>query len=194
MDKIRLMIVEDDPVWMKCISEYVDRENDITVVQKARTKEEALELDAAAVDVVLLDLTLDESDNAENLTGLEIAALLHDKGIHNIIMSTSWDDTDIILEAFDKGAINYVTKSSYRDIPNVVREAYHGKVNIHSDVSSTLIHALRTERKISVLTPSERELYKLKEKGFSKSQMAEMLYKSVDTIKKQLKLISSKIK
>lgn len=194
MDKIRLAIVEDDPVWMKCLCNYVEKENDIIVVQKSRTKKEALQLAVENIDVVLLDLTLAESEDDENLNGLEVAEQLYDRGMENIIMSTSWDETDIILESFDKGAMNYVTKSSYRDIPNAVREAYHGKVNIHSDVSPILINALKTERKISVLTPSEREVYKLKEKGFNKNQIAEKLYKSVETIKKQLKMINNKIK
>ncbi|MGI2710113.1 response regulator transcription factor [Bacillus cytotoxicus] len=194
MTIIRLAIVEDDPVWMNCLCEYIEKENDITVIEKATTKEEALQINIENIDVILLDLTLSDSNDDENLNGLEVASHWNDRDFKNIIMLTSWEEQEIILEAFDNGAINYVTKTSYRDIPGTIRDAYQGKVSIHSDVSFTLVNALKTERKISVLTPSEREVYKLKEKGLNKNQIADMLFKSVETIKKQFKMINSKIK
>lgn len=185
------MIVEDDPVWMKCISDYIEKENDITIVKQAYTREEALEATCFNVDVVLMDLTLSEDD--DSLQGLGLTNQLYERGLKKIIMLTSWDETEIILKSFDIGAINYVTKPSYRDIPNAIREAYHDKVSLHSDVSTLLISELKRERKVRVLTPAEREVYELKEKGLNKVQIAQKLYKSVETIKRQLKIIKSKI-
>ena len=56
-----------------------------------------------------------------------------------------------------------------------------------------VVKELKKERKIKVLTPTERDVYELKEKGLSRKQIAEKLYKSVETVKKQLKVIRSKI-
>ncbi|RJS62986.1 response regulator [Priestia filamentosa] len=191
MCPIKLMVVEDDPVWMKCVCEYVEKEEDITVVKQAYTKEQAIQINNEQVDIVLMDLSLtrDEAD----LSGIALARELYSKGIKKIIMLTSWEETDAILESFDIGAINYVTKTSYRDIPKAVRDAYEGKVSLHSDVSPILVKELKKERKIKVLTPTERDVYELKEKGLSRKQIAEKLYKSVETVKKQLKIIRSKI-
>ncbi|KXZ13166.1 response regulator transcription factor [Bacillus nakamurai] len=191
MDKIRLMIVEDDSVWMKCISELVQKETDIIVVSQAFTKEEALQIDSSDVDVVLMDLTLSED---EELGGLHLSRELNEKGFEKIIMLTFWDEPAVILESFDKGATNYINKTSYKDIPEAIREAYKDKVSFNADVSSLLINELKLERKASVLTPAEREVFKLKEKGLSRAQIAEKLFKSVETIKKQLKTIKEKIK
>lgn len=191
MDDIKLLIVEDDPVWMKCISEYIEQEEDILVVKKAATEEEALQISELDVDVVLLDLSLSEDE--EDLGGLRVANKLFEQGIKKIIMLTSWDEPEIILEAFDNGATNYINKSSYRDIPKAVREAYYDKISIHSDVSSVLLKELKLERKTRVLTPTEREVFKLKEEGLNKSQIAEKLFKSVETIKKQLQMIKKKM-
>lgn len=190
--KIRLMIVEDDEVWMKCLTNFIEKEDDLVVVKKAYNKEQAIDSDPEMIDVVLLDLTLNE--DAANLSGFEVASQLKEKGINRIIMLTSWDEEEVILKAFDEGATNYVNKTSYRDIPRVVRDAFENKVSIHSDVSSVVINALTTERKISVLTPSERQVYTLKEKGLNKVQIADVLFKSVETIKKQLKKINDKIR
>ncbi|MEB9674004.1 MULTISPECIES: response regulator [Bacillus cereus group] len=190
--KIRLMIVEDDEVWMKCLTNFIEKEDDLLVVKKAYNKEQAIDSVPEMIDVVLLDLTL--NDDPANLSGLEVASQLKEKGINRIIMLTSWDEEEVILKAFDEGAMNYVNKTSYRDIPKVVREAFANKVSIHPDVSSVVINALTTERKISVLTPSERQVYTLKEKGLNKVQIADVLFKSVETIKKQLKKINDKIR
>ncbi|WP_257141638.1 response regulator [Bacillus thuringiensis] len=190
--KIRLMIVEDDEVWMKCLSNFIEKEDDLVVVKKAYNKEQAIDSVPEMIDVVLLDLTL--NDDPSNLSGLEVVSQLKEKGINRIIMLTSWDEEEVILKAFDEGAMNYVNKTSYRDIPKVVREAFANKVSIHPDVSSVVINALITERKISVLTPSERQVYTLKEKGLNKVQIADVLFKSVETIKKQLKKINDKIR
>ncbi|EEM56309.1 LuxR family transcriptional regulator [Bacillus thuringiensis serovar mexicanensis] len=186
------MIVEDDEVWMKCLTNFIEKEDDLLVVKKAYNKEQAIDSVPEMIDVVLLDLTL--NDDPANLSGLEVASQLKEKGINRIIMLTSWDEEEVILKAFDEGAMNYVNKTSYRDIPKVVREAFANKVSIHPDVSSVVINALTTERKISVLTPSERQVYTLKEKGLNKVQIADVLFKSVETIKKQLKKINDKIR
>ncbi|MGG4382691.1 response regulator transcription factor [Priestia megaterium] len=190
-DKIKLMIVEDDLVWMQSISDYVQKDNDIIVVEQAYNKDEALQVDCTNVDVVLLDLSLSIDD--ENFSGLEVASYLYKKGLKKIIMLTSWDEKDIILESFDTGVVNYITKTSYKDIPNAIREAFRGKVNLHSDVTNVLVGELRKERKIKLLTPVEREVYSLKEQGLNKVEIAEKLYKSVETIKHQWKKIKSKM-
>jgi DNA-binding NarL/FixJ family response regulator len=60
-------------------------------------------------------------------------------------------------------------------------------------VSGVVTAELRKERKLKILTQAEREVYELKDRGFSKAQIAQKLYKSVETVKKQLKLIHSKL-
>ena len=74
-----------------------------------------------------------------------------------------------------------------------IRDAYHDKVSLHSDSSSVVINELKMERKLRVLTPEEREVYKLKERGLTKSEIAEKLFRSYETIKKYYKSIKSKI-
>lgn len=192
MQQVRVMLVEDDKVWMKCLKNYIEKEQDILIVKQAYTEEEALQGNIEEIDVVLLDVTLTPEDN--NLDGLEVANKLTKKGFHKIIMLTSWDEKEIILEAFDNGAINYVTKNSYKDIPKVIREAFYDKNCLHSDVSAVLVGALKTERKARVLTLSEREVFYLKESGHSKAEIAKKLFKSAETIKKQLQKIYSKLK
>ncbi|MED3965804.1 response regulator transcription factor [Niallia taxi] len=190
MDKIQLLLVEDDPVWMNGIIDYLEEEEDLTVQQKAFTKEEALKIDYSNVDVALLDITLSKDGD---LSGLEVAKHLKESGVDKIIMLTSWEDPDIILEAFDNGAMNFISKSSYEELPGVIREAYENKVNIRSDIFNVVMKELKLERKTRVLTPIENEVYRLKKQGLTNNQMADKLVKSVTTIKKQLQIIRKKL-
>lgn len=192
MNKINVMLVEDDPVWTDCIASFIEREDDITVVSCTVSKEEALlAYSNQPIDVALVDVML--SPNC--CDGLDTAFELKRAGLTNIIMLTGINERDIILDAFDKGAINYLTKTSFKDIPKAVREAYLDAAAVHSDVSNVIISELKKERRLNrILTPTEREVYDLKEKGLNRAEIAKRLFKSVETVKKQIKRIQCKIK
>jgi two-component system, NarL family, response regulator DevR len=183
---IRVLLVEDDPFWQESISNDLSKEQDITVTGVVSTKEEAVEaVKASRIDVILMDINLTEN----NLDGIEAAKEIKRIGKHTIIMLTSLNDKEVVIQSFKQGAVNYITKSSYKDIVNAIREAFHNTSSIHADVANIM----RTEIILSELTPSEREIYELKQKGYNKTQISQMLYKSINTIKTQLRSIRDKL-
>lgn len=192
MTQINVMLVEDDPVWEDCLSSFIERERDLNVVSCAASKEAAIKAyKENNVDVALVDVMLSPNE----CDGLDTALELKQLGLSNIIMLTALNDKEIILDAFDKGAVNYITKTSYRDIPRAVREAYGDHPGIHPDASAVLVAELKKERKLKyILTPTEREVYDLREKGMNKTEIAKVLFKSVETVKKQIKQIQIKIR
>lgn len=192
MNKINVMLVEDDPVWTDCISSFIAREQDINVISCTANKEQALQsYRAIQVDVALVDVML-----SPNLCdGLDVAFELKQAGLDNIIMLTGINEREIILDAFDKGAVNYITKTSFKDIPQAVREAFNESVAVHSDVSNVIVSELKKERRLNrILTPIEREVFDLRERGMNRAEIAGRLYKSVETVKKQIKRIEVKIR
>ncbi|MGE5703717.1 MAG: response regulator [Clostridia bacterium] len=190
MQRISVMIVEDDPFWQLRLSEDLSLEHDIEVIGVSSYREDALSfLRNNIVNVILMDINLTEN----RLDGLDTARdifRLHPTSPRpSIIMLTSLDDDEVIVRSFESGAINYLSKSSYRDIVTAIRNAYHGKNTIHSDAAAAIVK----EMQIGVLTPSEKEVYRLKKKGFTKTQISEQLHKSVNTIRTQLKSIKKKL-
>lgn len=184
------MLVEDEEFWRQNIAFELQQVPDIEVTIVAASKSEALEkFSTSKIDIALVDLCLTK----HQFDGLEIVKELRERNLEKIIVLTSIREKEIILKAFDCGTINYIMKSSCKDIITAIREAYYNRVSIHSDVSNVLINELKRERKVKVLTPVEREVYELKEQGLNKTQIAQKLYKSVETIKKQLTVIKSKI-
>ncbi|MEB4857800.1 response regulator transcription factor [Priestia megaterium] len=179
---IKVILVEDDPFWQKNISMYIEKEaDDIEVIKIVDSKEKVLEIveDESQIDIVLMDINL----TAANLDGIEIIEILSKQKIKAIAL-TSINEQDVIVESFESGAVNYINKSSIYDIILAIREAVEGRNQIHSDAAGALLVKMREEKKLRSLTSSEREVYNLEKKGYKKRDIAEHLYKTIDTIKK----------
>lgn len=189
MDRIRVMLVEDDPFWQQNISADLSEEPDIEVVAVAGTKEEAVESALRyPLDIILMDINL----TGNNLDGLEasreIISRLYEQGI-KVIMLTSLTEKEIIMKSFQYGALNYITKLSYKDIVLAIREAYEDRSTIHADAA----RVMRSEIQLMELSPMEREVFDLRKEGLSKQQISDKLHKSTNTIKSQLKSIKNKL-
>ncbi|MDQ6421958.1 response regulator transcription factor [Paenibacillus sp. LHD-117] len=186
--KIRVMLVEDDSFWREQLVADLNKETDIEIVKAASTKREALEeAGILDIDVVLMDINLTENqlDGLETTKELMIAT----KSKIKIIMLTSLTEKEIIIKAFQNGAVNYINKSSFSDIVRAIREAYADQASIHSDAALVM----REEIRFMQLSPSEREIHELKERGYSRTEIAELLSKSLNTIKTQIRSIRSKL-
>jgi len=184
-NNIRVMLVEDDAFWQTNISKYIEEEsNDIKVVFAVDCKERALEIinEGNKIDVVLIDLNL----TGANLDGIEIIEILSERAIKTIAL-TSINEDEIIVETFESGAINYINKSSVYDIITAIYQAVEGRNQIHADAAGALLGKIREDKKLSSLTNSEKEVYKLEKKGYPKKEIAKRLYKTIDTIKKHSK-------
>lgn len=151
MDRIKVLLVEDDEFWKECIRRDLNREEDIEVVSVVSTKEEVVEMvKTMAIDVILMDINLTEN----NLDGIEAAKEIKQLGEHKIIMLTSLNEKEVVLQSFKQGAVNFITKSSFKDIVSSIRDAFQNRASIHSDAANIM----RTEIVLSDLTPSEREI------------------------------------
>lgn len=188
MERIKVLLVEDDPFWQENISADLRKEEDIEVIEVVSTQEDALSvINSKNIDVILMDINLTEN----HLDGIDLAREIKRLGRTSIkiIMLTSLNEKDIVLQSFKQGAVNYITKSSYQDMAAAIRDAYQNRASIHSDAAAIM----RTEIILSDLTPMEREIYDLKQQGYNKTQISEMLYKSINTIKTQLRSIRDKL-
>lgn len=189
MYRINILLVEDDPFWQVNLTCDLTKEEDLEVIGVVDSKPGVLQiLHDVHVDVVLLDIHL-----TNGLEGLEIAKMIKEKSNAKIIMLTSLDEREIIIDAFVNGADNFICKKSYKDIVSAIREAHNDRVFLHADVSNVITTALAKERKLRILTPIERELYDLNEKGMNRNQIAKYLYKSAHTVKSQLRKIREKL-
>ncbi len=195
MDNIRVFLVEDDPDWLRGLQDFLDQQEGLGVVGTASAKDAALrrlsELDIE-VDVILLDIML----SANGRDGLDIAAEISGVLTAPIIMLTSLSEEEIIVEAFMSGAVNYVNKSNFKDIPEAIRSAHARRSSIHPSAAEAVLaelNRIKREERQKLLTPSEKSILKLIQEGNTQPQVAAKVHIAERTIKNHISNILKKL-
>jgi DNA-binding NarL/FixJ family response regulator len=188
MDKIRVAIVEDDLGWLKAMTSFLNKEDDLIVTGTATNREEAIMMAKSILcDIILMDINLDENKRDGILAAAEILQSVNVK----IIMLTSLKEDEVILDSFTAGAENYISKDKYLEIPNAIRTAYNNDSPMN--VLLQEFAKLKRDEQLKDLTHAEKEVYELLEKGYTKSRIEKELYKTDNTIKSQIKRILRKL-
>lgn len=193
MSAIKVLLVEDDPLFRDTLASYIKKEPDILIAGQAGTKEEAVShFQNTEIDVVLMDIMLTEN----NCDGFEaVDEMLAIKPV-KVIMLTSLDADEMIIDAFTTGAVNYLTKANYKEIPNAIRNAHFNHSSIHPDAAAALrdeLGRMKREELQRMITPAEKDILALMEQGHTKSQIQKILHVSENTIKTHVHRIIKKL-
>ncbi|MBG9942018.1 response regulator transcription factor [Brevibacillus formosus] len=194
MNPIRVFLVEDDPVWRKGLIDFLNKEPDLTVVGEAGFKAEAIErFLPSKADVVLMDINLTENNLDGIETAIEFMALRADS---KIIMLTSLTDEAVIVESFSAGAVNYISKSSFKEIPDAIRAAHNSQSAIHPTAAAALRNEflrLKNDENQKLLSPAERDILQLIHQGHTQTQIEQSLHITKRTIKNHINRILKKM-
>ncbi|WP_429842457.1 response regulator [Brevibacillus sp. FIR094] len=194
MNPIRVFLVEDDPVWRKGLIDFLNKEPDLTVVGEAGFKAEAIErFLPAKADVVLMDINLTENNLDGIETAIEFMALQADS---KIIMLTSLTDEAVIVESFSAGAVNYISKSNFKEIPDAIRAAHNSQSAIHPTAAAALRNEflrLKNDENQKLLSPAERDILQLIHQGQTQTQIEQSLHITKRTIKNHINRILKKM-
>lgn len=188
MDKIRTLIVDDDEVWLNNIHDYLNREGYIKVEATVSDRESAVRT-ASLIhpDVIVMNTDL----RGNNYDGIYAAAEISREIDTKIIMLLSQQEETVVLNSFAAGAINVLPKYDWRSIADAI---YSTKANNSPyEVLLKEYSRLKQEEQLRSLSDSEREVFRLLENGYSRSQIQNELYKSENTIKTQIKSILKKM-
>lgn len=194
MDQIRVMLVEDDPVWLSGFQDLINQQEDMAVVATASTKEEALQRHIKGqIDVMVLDINLTEN----NLDGVEVALEIMDRGdMTKVIMMTSLTQEEVVVDSFSAGAVNYINKLHFKEIAPAIRAAFHNQSSIHPSAAQVLRQEflrLKREEDQNVLTASEKEILQRIHNGETQTEMEKNLFISKRTIKNHINRILKKM-
>ncbi|CAM4435277.1 NarL family two-component system response regulator LiaR [Paenibacillus endophyticus] len=181
MSPIKVFIVEDDEDWIKALSSFLNREADLLIVGTATNSTDALQIAKSIhIDVVLMDIQLEESE----YDGIQTAILMHEHTQAKLIMLTSVNDERSMTQAFTAGAVHYLEKTRYRELPQAIRGAIHHPAPMEALLKE--LARLKREEQLQLLTPAEREVFELIEAGYTQSQIEKRLYKAESTLKNQV--------
>ena len=196
-EKIKVMLVDDEQLIRSGLKIMLETYPDIEVIHQAGNGREAFECCKKEVpDVVLMDIRMPVS------TGIEGTKLIKEAYPEvKIVMVTTFQDTEYIVEAMQYGASGYLLKdSSYEAIYDGIKVALSGKVVMDATVSEKLVmqpKAPTTDKKTDIssfgLTERESELIRLVSQGLNNKEISEALFLSEGTVKNNISTILSKL-
>jgi DNA-binding NarL/FixJ family response regulator len=191
VDIIRIGIVEDDLHWQKLLSNYLNTLEDFQVIWVASQRDIAVSLanDTKDItDIILMDLNLSSSER----DGINAIWDICQQSNVKIIVLSSYSDGVSIRDAFTAGAINYILKENFKDIPIAIRSSFYGKSPLEEVLGE--YKQFKEESLLKKLTPSEREIFELIKSGKSQNEITRLLYKTESTVKSQVNSILKKLK
>ncbi|MGN7241021.1 DNA-binding response regulator [Priestia megaterium] len=192
---IKVVLIEDDLEWLHSIQTIIKAENDIELVGYGSTEEDTLRLakDIDEVDIFLVDINL----TGAKLDGIHAAYELQKLQSENdkkwkVVMLTCLGDKDVIIKAFTAGAVNYILKKDVHNIAHIIRSTYAGNFTAIEAMLEDY-RDLKYEQQLTNLTQSERIVFDMMEKGYSRQSIQKQLSKSNNTIKNQIQSIFKKL-
>lgn len=195
MENIRVLIADDESLIREGIRIILDSQPDIEVAACAETGSEAVrQALALKPDVVLMDIKMPDMSGLEALRGIKRGC---PKTV--VLMLTTFDPDEYILEAFRSGADGYLLKDVSGDrLCAAIRDAHAGNVTIPAAVAARLIAQIPNEARKKTLsdfglTLREAEIARLVSKGYSNESIAQAMGISLGTVKNYVSTLYSKL-
>ena len=195
MSVIKILLADDDALirdGLSVIFQYDPRFELVGVVTNGMEAYRACR--DQEVDVALLDIRMPE------LSGVDATLKIVGECETKVLLLTTFDEDDLIDQAFQNGASGYLLKNNSADqIKNAVISVSGGNMVVQDVVMDYIANKDKRklsdhkEEKLRDLTNREREIVDLVTEGLTNKEIAEALYISEGTVKNSVSTILSKL-
>jgi DNA-binding NarL/FixJ family response regulator/tRNA A-37 threonylcarbamoyl transferase component Bud32 len=190
---IRVMVVDDAPMWRQVIRSDLERHADLVVVAEAGDGSEAVERAREAVpDVALMDISM------PTMNGIEATRRIRDDtpSVRILVLSQSAEEEDV-LGAVRAGAVGYILKSVHsNELVDSVRRVARGEMIFTPALAGLVLDEIShptPERPPPLLTDRERQVLQLVARGRKESEIADLCSLSIGAVRNELRNITYKI-
>jgi len=198
-ESIKVMLVDDQTLVREGIKSLLQLAGHIDIVGEASDGIEALECIAQCQpDVVLMDIRMPRLDGIETTQ-----RLASDAGAPPVIILTTFDDHELVLNGIRAGARGFLLKDvSLESLVEAIEAVNRGETLIQPAVTERVMRGyteLTGETKIDSdpiqepLTQREIEILRLMAGGYSNKEISRAIFKSEGTIKNHVSNILAKM-
>lgn len=197
MDNIRLVIVDDHPIFREGVASILGSEPDLEIVGQGVTADDAIRLTRETLpDIILLDVNMPGG-------GVHAAATVASAfPVVKIIMLTGSTEEDDVVTALKAGAHAYVLKGiAARELNGIVHSVYAGEGYVSPSLAAALLSDMTSvsRQKQSAkdsfedLTERERQILELISTGTSNKEIGQKLFLTEKTVKHYVTNILQKL-
>ena len=204
MSQIKLLIVDDHPLFRQGLVDVLETDPGMHVVAQAADGDVAMAMAREHLpDVVLMDV------NLPNASGLEITRqIVNELPTLKVVILTGYDELGHLHLALDAGAVAFCTKDVPPDrLLSLVRAINEGNYFLNGQVMNPLEASQWLEDQIdergeqseigraqlAKLSPREMEILELVAQGSSNKEIAFLLHISQQTVKNHMTAILRKL-
>ena len=196
MSKIAVLLVDDHEVVRQGLRALLESQVDMQVVGEAQNGNQAISLAREKnPDVIVMDISM------PGLNGLEATReIVKAVPAAKVLVLTSYDDDDCVVQMSQAGAVGYLTKrSAAEDLTEAIRVVRRGRDFYSPEIAKRLRDRgragleERTPAKTSELTQREEQVLQLVAEGFPNKGIASKLGISVKTVEKHRQTVMNKL-
>ncbi|CAM4107790.1 response regulator transcription factor [Kibdelosporangium persicum] len=190
---VRVLVVDDQRLVREGIASLLDIQPGIAVVGMAADGKQAIDqVLSLCPDVVLMDVRMPEMD------GVDAVAVLRKRAPDcRVVMLTTFDDEEYVVQALRAGAAGYLLK----DLPaaklaEAVRLAHAGVTQLDDAAAHHVAAALSSHpapNRVDALTERETDVLRLIASGATNREIATRLYLSEGTVKNHISRILGRL-
>ena len=181
--KRRIAIVESDKIFLESYTHIVNNSEKYIVVGSYLFAEDLLkEVIQKKVEIILMNIDL------LGLDGVRVTEMIKEKYPHvEIIIVTSCEETDFVINSLKAGASGYIEKSSnFIEIISALDQLAKGGAPISSKIAKIVIHYFHLNAN-SPLSCREKEVLTLMAEGKTYTQISNVLFISPETVRTHMR-------
>ena len=195
---IRLLICDDQAIVCEGLRAILEPLRQIEVVGVATNGVEAIELTRTTQpDLVLMDLKM------PGMNGIQATRAIGEQFPDvRILVLTTYDGDDWVIDAIRAGAAGYVLKDTpQEELLKAIEETMKGWSHIDPQVAGKILkqvaqqgdRVVEDRKLLSQLSEREREVLRLLASGMSNADIAQTLFLSDGTVKNYVSIIFAKL-